>query len=224
MKKIKHLYSTILIITVPILIVLLAFNITLRNSEVYSYYFNESQSIDYTTLDVTTNELASEFSSFVNDLFSNEVDITENAGYERDPIFNDTEAEVLYELKTNLSFTLYIALALLVLDIALFVILHKRREDELLFKSIEIDAIITVVMIIVTGILIGSSSFRKMLYASLINIPLPKDSVLMILFSKGSFVGVINTSYIALAIILLILILYIIWYITKPERLFNNRR
>lgn len=223
MKRIKYLYSGIYAITLPILIILLAFNITFRTSEVYSYYFNDSQSIDYTTLDVTSNELADSFASFLNDLFSSEVDITENSGYEDDPIFDDVEGEVLLQMKTVLTSSFIIAFGLLIIDIIMFIILHRREEDELLFKVTKTDIIATLILSLASGITFATQSVSQAIYDKYINIQLPKDSVLTTLFSKGSFSQVADVCYIGIGIILLALVFYIVWTITKPEKIFNRR-
>ena len=221
MKKIKKLYAFFVIIAIPIFVFTAALNITFRAPEVYSYYFNESQAIDYTTLALTSNQLADQIAGFANDFFGDEVEIVENAGYQDDPVFNDEEAEILFELRSILSKTLLLMLIALAVGIPSYVLLVRREEEKLLFFSCQIGIAISTVVTIISGIMFRLSRFRAMLYQNYVDISLPKDSVLKILFTKGNFWGTCDIVYVAMAIIILLAVLYVSWRLTKPYKIFK---
>ncbi|MCQ2550622.1 MAG: hypothetical protein MJ146_00290 [Clostridia bacterium] len=223
MKKAHKISSFILIIILPLLVSLLALNISLRAPEVYSYHLNESQAIDYTTLDLTANDLADQMSDFLGDFFGDEVDITENAGYANDPVFSDTEQEILFELRDYLSISLLIGIILLLMFIGLFFFLYAKEEDELIYTSVKIGVLAGLAFTILTGIALALKPVRNAFYASQIGIKLAKDSVLSILFTKGNFWINVDVVYAALSVILIFLIYYITKRICDPDKMFDRR-
>lgn len=221
MKKFKKLYAVLIAIAIPIIVTTAALNISFRSPEVYSYYFNESQAIDYTTLALTSNQLADQIADFAGDFFGDEVDITENAGYQDDPVFNDEEAEVLFELRSYLTKSLIVLLIALAIGISAYIILLKKEEGDLLFSATQISIAITGLAVLVSGILLKTQKFKAAFYSKYIDIPLPKDSVLKILFTKGDYFGTVDLVYVVMSLILLVITLYISWRLTKPYKIFK---
>ncbi len=223
MKKLKGLYSIIIMIAIPVLVVLIALNITLRSPEVYSYCFNDSQALDYTTLSLSSNELSDQLADFSWGLFSEDIDITENAGYMDDPIFDDTEAEVLFEIRDILTKSFCLMLIILAIIIVLYFYFIKKSYKEELFTSCKIGAVISVVFLIISTIVISSNRIIGKIYDTFVGIDLGKDSLLKLLFTKGDFNGAVSIAQLGFGIIALILICYITWRLTKPPRIYKRR-
>lgn len=211
-------------ILIPILILLIGLNISLRSSEVYSYYLNDSQSLDYTTLVLSPNELSDQISDFSWGFFNDEINITENAGYKEDPVFDDTEAEVLFEIRDILNKSFALMLVAIAFGIALYIYFIKKEYKKELFTICKISSVASGILIIVSKFLVGSTKVMSGLYEKYIGITLAKDSLLRTLFVEhGSFNGVVSVAMLSISLIALAVLFYVTWRLTKTPRIYKRR-
>lgn len=223
MNGLRKVYSILLMIIIPVLIVLIGLNFSMRSQEVFSYYLNDSQALDYTTLSLSSNELSEQLSDFSWGLFSDEIDITENAGYMDDPVFDDTEAEVLFDIRDILTKSFLLMMGLLGILVILYIYFIKKEYKDQLFFTCKVASVISIVASIVTTLVIASDSIVHRLYESYIGISLGKDSILRILFTKGDFAGAIAVAQLGIGLIALGILFYITWRLTKPPRIYQRR-
>ena len=222
MNKNKIFLYALLIILLPIAIVTLSGNGTLRVSSTYGYHFNDIQASGLVDSSLSNTELAEVIAGYFNSFSDEEFQIYEQNGEFLDPVFDKQETDVMQKSKTLLKWTLIGGGVVFLVAIILYVYLLFTGEKRLLRNSGIIAVAVTVGCSIAKMILVGNTAIRAKLYAKYIGIVLNDESSLkMILGSPMERIYLVFSSLVTVAI--LIAFLYIHLGLTKERGMFKRK-
>ncbi|MCF0230826.1 MAG: hypothetical protein HUJ63_00805, partial [Enterococcus sp.] len=208
----------------PIFAFLISFNISLRYKEILTYYLNADQIIDRSQLAVSNEDFANQWASFINSLDKN-VEFYEDAGYQRDAIFDDIEGEVLLKLKEMTNFSVIIVAAMLLLFVIIS-IYYRKKDDLLNFNYVNKKSIImqTVEVIVIICFFV-ITSIRDSIFDYFIGFShISKDGNLHMICSGDSFSSVFNSVTIFLGVVFTIGFWALTNRLTTEKHMFKRRR
>lgn len=220
MHKFNYVCSVILAVILPLMIVILTSNLILRVSETYVYHFNDSQVISEIPQNVTGGDMAREISSYWSSFSRQPFQVYEQNGDYRDPIFDETEQQVMHKAKNILNIELAAGLFCLAITIAIYVYLWKNGFRDALRNRYYTGAGLTAALLILQGVCWSIKGFRLWAYDFFIGIELPKESTTLLTVLGDPFFK----TYILFASVFGAAVLAILTYanhqLTKPSRIF----
>ncbi len=219
MRYLKIIGHAVLMIALPLAILLLGLNFSLRISETYVYHFNDSQVASGLGLSTTGSEFAEYISGYLNGFGDEPFQMYEENGKFHDPLFEDEEGAVMLAARKALNLSLLAGLVLMALAVLAYIYLYRngKREERMIsgYAALGLSAVVTL-----TGFfLVRSDRFCAGLYQRLIGIRLEEDSLLQHLI--GTPLNHAAAIFMLAAAAALIGIgLYVHSHFTKAKRIF----
>ena len=218
MRKFNYASSVLVVIFIPLMILILSSNLVLRLSETYVYHFNDSRATAGLAYNVTGSEFADEIAGYWSS-FGGEFQVYDDNGSFSDPIFDDSEVEAMAKAKNAVNLHLLAGIISGAVGIVFYTYLYRRGYRKALRKRGFLAAGITAALIVVQDIMLGTGSFRKMLYETFIGVSLDDNSPLTALLGSPFYKTFIIFSSVLGAAMLGIFI-YIHFNLTKAKRIF----
>ena len=219
MHKFNYFCSIVLTITLPLMIFLLSSNLVLRVSATYTYHYNDSQVIDEIPYYVTASQMADGIASYWSSFSGEAFQVYEENGTYQDPVFDETEQQVMQKAKRILNIELAAGLLFLAITLAIYIYLYRSGFRDALRNRSWVGLGIAPVLLVAHGICWHIKSYRVWMYTHLIGIELEKDSTLAIVLGDPFFkTYVIFASIFGAA--MLAAICYANYLLTKPSRIF----
>ena len=219
MHKFNLLSSILLVILIPLTIIVLTDNITLRMPDMYQYHFNDSEVLDeidyYFPGTQMSSEIASYFSSFSNDKFQ----VYENNGIYQDPVFPHTDRLFMEKVKYILNFALGVGLLCLIAMVAIYIYLYKNGYKKALRNRCKVSFALTVALFILQGILISRKSIRLWIYTDIIGLKLSESTVIGVILG-GQFYSTYLLFSAIIGAVLTGIMFYTSFRLTRPPRIF----
>jgi hypothetical protein len=217
--RFKLLCSIIVVITVPVLIVTLSQNIVFRSSDIYLFYFNDSQVVDKINTSLSNGEMADGLASFMNSFRPEVFQIEEDTGYDLLGIFDARDSYNMLLLKGVLDISMALCAISAILTTAIYVYFIRNDEKKILrnaFKpAIAIGGILTIVQFAVFYF----SDIRNSLFRGLGMRTLSTTSKLAIILCDD-FWSMLAIFVTGLAIIVAGVVMYLHYRLTRPPRIF----
>ena len=220
MRRLNLIWSIAIVIVLPIAIILLAGNVVLRVPATYTYHFNDSQAVGEVGSSITGTEFADEIAGYFNSIKSEEFQIYEENGEFKDPVFDEVESSVMRKCKSTMIWTLFLGIVLFGLSIALYLYLMMTLERPVLRFVGFLSLGVSFLDVLIVGFLIMRSSFRAFLYEKFIGISLGKETTFHILLGSPFEKSYLIFSSV-LAIVIICILLYIHYSVTRERRLFS---
>lgn len=219
MHKFNYFCSIVLTITLPLMIVILSSNLVLRVSATYTYHYNDSQVIDEIPYYVTGSQMADGIASYWSSFSGEAFQVYEKNGTYQDPVFDETEQQVMQKAKRILNIELAAGLMLLAITLAIYIYLYRSGFRDALRNRSRVGLAIALALLIAHGVCWSIKGFRIWLYSHLIGIELEKDATLAIVLGDPFY-----KTYVIFAAIfgaaMLAVVCYVNYLLTKPSRIF----
>ena len=219
MHKFNYFCSVVLIFTLSLMIVILSSNLVLRASTIYTYHFNDSQVMNQIPYSVTGSQMADDIASYLSSFSGKDFQVYEDNGIYRDPVFTAEEQQAMGKARNILNIELAIGLLCLALTLAIYIYLWKIGFKEALLNRYRVSVAVTLVLLIGQGVGWATKAFRSWAYDFFIGVDLGKDSTLEIILGDPFYKTYILFASI-LGAILLSVLTYINYHLTKPARIF----
>lgn len=219
MGKFNNLFSSILVIVLPLALILISSNITLRLSDAYVYHFNDSEALDEIPYEISKTEMAEGITDYLNSFSKNRFQIYEDNGIYQDPIFDYQDRNVMEKTKKLIVYGLALGLLCLAATIYIYIWCLKKGIKKLLKSRFSLAITFSIILFIANAILVSNQNFRSWLNLKFIGIVLDENSILNFILGGNYFsTYILFTSVIG--IILICAISYITYILTKPSRIF----
>ena len=212
-------YITFLII-LPISILMLSGNAVLRVPAMYVYHFNDSQVVSKVGTYVEGEEFAESIAGYFNKIKKEEFQIYEENGEFKDPIFTESESQLMGKAKNTMTWGLIAGIVFMVSSFAIYIYLGGQTSKAGIRGLGFLAGGITAVEIVIMDVLLRSKGLRALLYDKFLGIEISKDSVLYILLSSP-FEKTFSIFASVLAVVIICVLLYIHNMLTKEKRLFS---
>ena len=219
MDRFKFICSIILVITVPIVIITLSQNIIFRLPDVYLFYFNDSQVVGSIYTSLTGSEIADGIAGFFNSFRPAEFQIYEDTGYDLQGIFDSGDSYNMLILKRGLDVSCILGVAALIFTVAIYIFFLKKEEKKTLRKTFRISLGISVVLIFAQAVVMSADNLRAVTCKLLGLRTLAEDSNLLAILG-GDFWNMAVYFITGMAVIVLLLVTYANYRLTKPPRIF----
>ena len=132
MKAFRMLCSILVIFTTALCVTTAAQNLTLRTSDVYLFYFNDSGAVNRVYTSLSNSEMADGIADFMNSWRPKEFQVYEDTGYDLQGIFTEAESDNMMLIKKWLDISLTICLLSLIVSAAICVWLLRSGYKKLM--------------------------------------------------------------------------------------------
>lgn len=219
MKKFNMACSVVAVITIALFLVTLSQNMTVRTTEVYSFYFNDSQAVSRLYTELSSTEIADGIADFMNSWRPEEFQIYEDTGYDLQGIFDEDEGYNMMCVKRCLDISTALGLAALLLTAAIYWHLIRCDEKKKLRNSFRVALAISTGVSIAEFAVLRSEGGRAWLAGTLKLVELEENSALMTILGPD-FISMAAVFFAILAVIVLAIFTYINYRLTRPDRIF----
>lgn len=215
----NYFCSYFVVIVTSIFIITLGQNITLRTSMAYSYYFNDSQAMDYVTTDKTVSEMSGEISGYLNSFSKDAFQSYEDTGYDLEAMFEEKESENMALYKHMLFVSLVVCVISGLLTFGCYYYMIKNNYKPALRKRYIITSILTVALIVIQSIICHSEKLVAFFALKFGFKELAANSTLSLLLG-GEFIGTAGFLVTLVTVIILAFATYFTLLLTKPPKIF----
>ena len=211
-----------MVISIPIAIICLANNLTTRMPDLYQYEFKSTEILGDLSVAKNEDEMGQFFSEFMMGK-TQKFQIEYQFGDNTDNLFSNNEQNTMGKFKSVNNAILLAGIVALILAITSYFLLYKQNLKILLRRTFSKTLILfaTLISFITIGAfvspLIGSE------YAFLFNYKIKSFMALPKLLPKSFFIHSILAT-VAISIIIMLILWYFTWKITKPRRIFGASR
>ncbi|HKM28064.1 MAG TPA: hypothetical protein VJY37_00115 [Anaerovoracaceae bacterium] len=219
MRKFNFICSILIVVMVPLMIVTLSANLTLRIPDSYKYYFNDSEILDEIPYYIGQNDMASAFSSYFNAFNDDPFQVYEDNGMFQDPIYDSQDVHAMKKYKRVMTATAGATIVFLILSLAIFIYLYRKGFKAALRNRYKLILPLSVILMAGHGLVFALESIRHWMYAKFIGVKLAEDSLLQQVLGGDFFGTYIMFSTIIGAAIIGVLT-YVVFTMTKPPRIF----
>ena len=219
MRYLKIIGHVVLMIALPLSILLLGLNVSLRFSETYVYHFNDSQVTSGLGISTTGSELADYVCGYLNSFSKEPFQVYEENGKFLDPLFEDEESAVMLQARRILGISLLACILLLALSVLAYIWLYRncKREERLIGGYVAVG--LSAVAALTGFFLVRSDAFCVRMYNLLIGVDLGEDSLLRHLLGTP-LNHAVAIFVLAVCIAAIGISLYIHSHFTKAQRIF----
>ncbi len=210
----------VIAVCVPVVTILSGFNIVFRMPDLYVYEFNKNQTTKEVELGITNDELGEFFSDYMMGKEKELNLLVEYRDRER-PVFGAVEKlnmENARELLNNSLFVLGGALILGVAGCGVFLAKKKKYELRGAFKA---GILVQTLALIACSFALYFDQPRSFLYHKICTSAFGADDVLPLMLTK-EYAQLSVAAASAVSIVLLVILVSVVWRLTKPRRMFYN--
>ena len=222
MKIVNLILTIILVISIPVSIICLANNLTTRLPDLYQYELKSTQVLN----DLSVEEKEDEMGQFFSDYMlgkSKKFQIEYQFGDNTDNLFSSNEQQTMEKFKSLSNLILFTGLIALFFALVSYFLIYKQNLKILLRQTFSNSAIFFVVLI--SGITLATflSPLIKIQYAYLFDYEIKTFLALPKLLPESFFMHSALTT-VGISIIIMLIVWYFTWKITKPRRIFGASR
>ncbi len=217
--RFKIMCTVLLVISVVIVSICLGPNIVLRTTDVYQFHFNDSQCVDRLYTSMTSSQMADEIASFMNSFRPDEFQVHDNTGYDELPIFDSRDSYNMLVLKKIMDCSAIVGIIGLIIMISLYVWFVKEDEKKLLRNAHLVGSGIGLVGILIQSAVIYVPQMRGA-YFRLWGMRTPAADSKLQMIMGDEFWSCSAFFLAAISVILLLVLIYINYRITRPPRIF----
>ena len=217
--RFKMICSVVLVISVVMVTVCLGQSVIFRTPDAYQFYFNDSQCVDRLYTSLTSSEMADEIASFMNSFRPEEFQVNDNTGYDELPIFDSRDSYNMMVLKKTVDISGIICVVGLILMAAVYIWFLREDEKKLLRRAHLIGAGISLAVIAVQAAVMSAPGLRTSWYRLWGMRAAAADSRLAMIMGDA-FWSSFTVFLTGMCLIILLVLTYINYRITRPPRIF----
>ena len=219
MGRFKFLCSIIVVIMVPVLIITLSHNIIFRLPDMYLFYFNDSQAVDGLYTSLSNSEMADALADFMNSFRPETFQVEEDTGYDKLGIFDTRDSYNMLVLKGALDVSMALCIVAGILLIAIYVYFIKNDEKKMLRSAFKPALAIGAVLTAAQFCAFRFEHMRMGLFRILGMRTLAESSKLAAIMGDD-FWSMFAVFVTAAAVVIIGLVWYIHYRLTRPPRIF----
>ena len=219
MTRFKTICSVILVFCIVIVTITLGQNILFRTPDVYLYHFNDSRSVERLYTSLTNSEMADEISGFMNSFRPEEFQVSDFTGYDELPIFDSRDSYNMLVLKKLVDISGISCVIGLILMVSIYIWFVREEEKKALRRAFRLGAVISVLMIALQAVLFSAKGLRSSYFRLWGMRSFAADSKLEMILGD-EFWGVFTLFLTGISIIILLVLAYLNYRITRPPRIF----
>ena len=219
MSRFKMICSVVLVISVVMVTVCLGQSVIFRTPDAYQFYFNDSQCVDRLYTSLTSSEMADEIASFMNSFRPEEFQVNDNTGYDELPIFDSRDSYNMMVLKKTVDISGIFCVVGLILMVAVYIWFLREDEKKLLRRAHLIGAGISLAVIAVQAAVMSAPGLRTSWYRLWGMRAAAADSRLAMIMGDA-FWSSFTVFLTGMCLIILLVLTYMNYRITRPPRIF----
>ncbi len=222
MKTVNLILTIILVISIPISIICLTNNLTTRMPDLYQYELKSTETLKDLSVEKNEDEMGQFFSEFMMGK-TQKFQIEYQFGDNTDTLFTQDEQNTMKKFKSLSNTILFTGLVALFFSFVSYVLLYKQNLKILLRRTFLKATVLFAASI--GGITLATlfSPLIKMQYAFLFDYELKSFLALPKLLPKSFFIHSALAT-VVLSIIVMAILWYFTWKITKQRRIFGASR
>ena len=222
MKIVNIILSLVLLISLPISVICLTYNLALRLPDLYQYEFKASGVLEDMNLEMNEDELGMFFSDFMMKK-TEEFQIEYKFGENTDPLFTGEEQEAMEKFRWNADILLVIGGISFIFAFAAYLLLYKQNLKMLIRRTFTKAAVAYLVLAGILAALMLINPMTTLQHDMIFNYEVKEFQALPKLITS-SLLFRFEAATLFVSFVAMILLWYFTWKITKPRRIFGNLR
>ncbi|MBK5246566.1 MAG: hypothetical protein JJE49_04760 [Peptostreptococcaceae bacterium] len=222
MKIVNLILTIILVISIPVSIICLANNLTTRMPDLYQYELKSTEILNDLAVEKNEDEMGQFFSDYMlgkTEKFQIEYQFGENT----DNLFTSDEQKTMEKFKSSSNLILFAGLIALFFSLVSYFLIYKQNLKALLRRTFLKAAILFAAFVGAITLATCLSPLIKIQYAFLFDYEIKTFLVLPKLLPESFFIHSALTT-VGISIIMMLIIGYFTWKITKSRRIFGTSR
>src|SRR5665648_167043 len=222
MKILNLILAIILVISMPVSIICLANNLTTRMPDLYQYELKSTEVLSDLSVEKNEDEMGQFFSEYMLGK-TQKFQIEYQFGDNTDNLFTPDEQKTMEKFKSSSNLILFTGLAALLFSLVSYFLLYKQNLKMLLRRTFSRAAVLFGAFIVAITLATFMSPLIKIQYAFLFDYEIKSFLVLPKLLPESFFIHSALTT-VGISIIIMLILWYFTWKITKPRRIFGASR
>lgn len=219
MRRFNMICSVVVVITTALFLITLTQNVAVRSSEMYSFYFNDSQAVSYIYTELSATQIADEIADFMGAWKPEEFQIYEETGYDIQGIFDEDESYNMMRVKQGVDISAVLCLVSLILTVAIYWNMIRCGEKKKLKYGFRLAFALTLAVSAAEFFILRTESGLSRLAELLHMRALAEGSALTTILGSD-FLSMAAIFLMIIAAIVLAVSAYLNYRLTKPERIF----
>lgn len=219
MKRFNMICSVVVFITIAVFLITLSQNLVVRSSEVYAFYFNDSQAVSKLYTELSSGDIAKDIADFMNEWRPAEFQIYEDTGYDLQGIFDADEGYNMLRIKLCVDISSILCVISFILTVSVYWYLIKSNEKKLLRTGCKSALALAAGFSAVYAVILSTEGGRSWLAQLLKMRELGEESALLTILGTD-FVHMAIIFYLIITLILMCVFAYVSDRLTRPPRIF----
>lgn len=214
--------ATILVVTIPLMIMCLSANLFMRIGDVYEYNLDSSEIMDHTTIRTEKTEVVNSLTSYMQHK-TGELSLMESVEYDPQQLYGAEDREAMAQTRRLLDIMLVIGvLAMLITALCYFLLIRWHVRD-IFMKRFKMAAAVTLAIEAVNFIVVSVKPLREFVFGHFIRMDFPDGDNLTILISED-FPMQVAVFEAIFGVIVLLIMAYFTWSVAGRRKMFKGNR
>lgn len=219
----KHKFlSTVLVVTIPLMIICLSANIFMRIGDVYEYNLDSSEIMDHTTIRTEKTEVVNSLTLYMQHK-TGELSLMESVEYDPQQIYGPEDREAMAQTRRLLDIMLVVGVLAMLITMACYFLLIRWHVRDIFMRRFKLAAVVTLVMEALNFVVVTFKPLRELVFGQFIRMDFPDGDNLIILISED-FPMQIAIFEAIFGVIALLIMAYFTWSVAGRRKMFKGNR
>lgn len=222
MKIVNIILSLVLLISLPISVICLTYNLAVRLPDLYQYEFKASEVLEEMNLEMNEDELGIFFSDYMmkkTEVFQIEYKYVENT----DRLFTGEEQESMERFRGSADILLIVGGISFTFAFAAYLLLYKQNLKMLIRRTFIKASVVYLVLVGILAALMLFNPMTNLQHDMIFNYEVKEFQALHKLITSDLLFR-FEAATLVVSFVAMVLLWYFTWKITKPRRIFGNLR
>jgi len=215
------LFGKLIIISIPLMIICLACNITMRMGDTYQYNLSASEVLNSAPVVVSEEKVVNTFQDYMQYKIK-DFTLLEEVDYEPKDVFNDTDKKAMYNLRMTLNIMLLIGILMLLITAVSYFFLIRWRKKYIHMRCFKKSFWIFVLLSIIFSLTTAVPELRALTWGHMFGNKFSSDDLLVMIFEKN-FALQVTVFDLIISFVLMAVLAYATWEAAGRKKMFRRR-
>lgn len=210
--------ASIFMAILPLLVIVISSNVTLRGNFFYSFYFTRTDVTKEIPYEIKKNEMIDHFSKFMQHR-KGDFQIKEKSDYKPQNVFTQRDVSIMKNIRGIYDISLIISVILTIVVLSIVIYLYRQKEKRLIYESFTSSLIWFAVICIIYGGTIFVGPVRRLIFKTLYGVRFEPGDVLIQIF-KSQFPAYYGIMSLAISVAIMMVIYYLVNRFVSYKKMF----
>ena len=214
-------FGRILIISIPLMIICIAANITMRMPDTYQYSLSDSQILNSAPVVVDEGKLVNLFGDYMQHK-TNDFALKESVDYKPEDVFNDKDRAAMHHLRTALDIVLAVGIIALIMTAVCYFFLIRWRRKVIHMEYLKKSFLMFLIMSVLWALAKAVPFFRSLTWGHLFGSGF-KTGDILIMVLQDKFSLQVTVFDLVISFVIMGMLAYGTWEVAGRKKMFKRR-